>query len=98
MQYKNTNIIHNKHYKNESNYKKMTIEEKTKTSEITFKCRFCGRLRPLSEMMILARFFPPMVACQDCENHMQALSREEEPPVNQDIQPLASEGDSELTR
>ena len=38
--------------------------------EITFKCRFCGRSRPIDEMVVLTRFFPPMVACRDCEKKM----------------------------
>jgi len=47
-------------------------ESKAKeTKEITFKCRFCGVSKPLDEMMIMTRFFPPIVACQDCEKKMR---------------------------
>ncbi len=39
--------------------------------EITFKCRFCGMSKLLEEMVVLARFFPPLVACRDCERKMR---------------------------
>ena len=42
-----------------------------KSKEITFKCKFCERLSPLDEMVVLTRFFPPIVACQDCEKKMR---------------------------
>ena len=34
---------------------------------ITFKCPFCGKAKPIGEMIVLGRFFPPIVACRDCE-------------------------------
>ena len=37
------------------------------TREITFKCRFCERSKPIDEMVVLTRFFPPIVVCRDCE-------------------------------
>ena len=47
-------------------------ESKAKeTKGITFKCRFCGRSRPLDEMMVLTRFFPPIVAYRDCEKKVR---------------------------
>jgi len=47
-------------------------ESKTKeTREITFRCKYCGRTKPLSEIITLTRFFPPLVACKDCERKMQ---------------------------
>ena len=39
--------------------------------EITFKCQFCGESKPLDEMVVLTRFFPPIVACRDCERKMR---------------------------
>lgn len=42
-----------------------------KAEEITFTCKFCGQSKPLSEMKIITRFFPPMVACQDCARKVQ---------------------------
>lgn len=38
-----------------------------KTKKVTFKCRFCERDRPLDEMMVLTKYFPPVVLCRDCE-------------------------------
>ena len=45
--------------------------EAKETKEITFKCRFCERSKPLDEMMVLTRFFPPIVACRDCEKKVR---------------------------
>jgi len=39
--------------------------------EITFKCQSCGQYKPLKEMMVVTRFFPPLVVCQDCEQEMR---------------------------
>ena len=41
------------------------------TKKITFKCKFCEKSKPLDEMKILTRFFPPIVACRDCEKKMR---------------------------
>ena len=41
------------------------------TKKITFKCKFCETSKPVEEMRILARFFPPVVACRDCESKMR---------------------------
>ena len=45
--------------------------EAKETKEITFKCRFCGKPKPLDEMTVLTRFFPLIVACRDCEKKMR---------------------------
>jgi len=36
-------------------------------SDSTFKCRYCGKDKPLDDMKALTRFFPPVVACRECE-------------------------------
>ena len=46
-------------------------KKRSKEKEITFKCKFCERSRPLNEMVFVARFFPPVVACRDCEKGMR---------------------------
>ena len=38
---------------------------------ITFRCRFCGKDKPLDEMRTLTRFMPPLVACRECEKRMR---------------------------
>ena len=38
--------------------------------QITFKCKSCGKSRPVDEMNILNRFFPPLVVCNSCEKEM----------------------------
>jgi len=35
-------------------------------AEITFKCKFCGEIKPLREMVILRHFYPVRVACTTC--------------------------------
>ena len=45
--------------------------ETNKTKGITFKCKFCGETKPFDEMRTLTRFFPPIVACRDCEKKME---------------------------
>lgn len=35
-------------------------------AEITFKCKFCGEVKPLREMVILRNFYPLRVACTAC--------------------------------
>jgi len=42
-----------------------------KPGEITFKCKYCGKTWPLDEMRTLTRFFPPVVACRECEKKMR---------------------------
>jgi len=47
---------------------KVEVEE---TGEITFRCKFCGESKPIGEMKVLTAFFPPLIACRDCEKEMQ---------------------------
>jgi len=35
-------------------------------SEITFICKSCGKPKPIEEMRVATRFFPPLPACYDC--------------------------------
>ena len=37
-----------------------------KAKETTFTCKFCEKSKPLSEMTVIARFFPAAVACRVC--------------------------------
>ena len=41
------------------------------TKEITFRCRFRDRFKRFDEMVVITRFFPPLVVCQDCEKKMR---------------------------
>ncbi|MFC2010461.1 hypothetical protein ACFLVU_04190 [Chloroflexota bacterium] len=45
--------------------------EKPKTKKITFKCKFCEKSRPLDEMVVMTRYFPPIVACRACEKKLR---------------------------
>ena len=42
-----------------------------KAKGTTFKCKYCGRTRPLDEMGTLTRFHPPVIVCQNCAKKMQ---------------------------
>jgi hypothetical protein len=33
---------------------------------ITFTCRFCGKPKPIEEVEVIRRFFPPLPCCRDC--------------------------------
>jgi ribosome-binding protein aMBF1 (putative translation factor) len=35
-------------------------------AEIHFKCRLCGKEKPLQEMRTVTRFNPVLVVCEDC--------------------------------
>ena len=41
--------------------------EARKPKEITFKCKSCGKLKKITEMRIVARYFPTLVVCAACE-------------------------------
>lgn len=45
--------------------------EELKIKKVTFKCKFCEKSKPLDEMVVLTRFFPPIVACRDCGKKMR---------------------------
>lgn len=53
----------------------MTTEEKkisgSKDKKITFKCNYCKKTRPFSEMVIVTRYFPAVVICKDCEKGLR---------------------------
>ena len=36
-------------------------------SEVSFKCQSCGKMKKLTDMRVVTRFFPVMVVCADCE-------------------------------
>ncbi len=38
--------------------------------KVTFKCKYCGKTRPLEEMRTVTRFFPPVVVCRECDQKL----------------------------
>lgn len=46
-----------------------------KAKEITFKCKICGKTKPLSQLRELRRFFPLIVACSDCDDRMDCSGK-----------------------
>ncbi|MGQ9546043.1 MAG: hypothetical protein ACUVTR_02620 [Dehalococcoidia bacterium] len=49
-----------------------------KVPGLTFKCKICGDIKPVSQLRELRRFFPPLVACADCDDKMSASGRKVE--------------------
>jgi len=45
--------------------------ERKETRGVRFRCKYCGKTKALDELRVLTRFFPPVVACQDCAKKMQ---------------------------
>ena len=41
---------------------------------IAFKCRSCEQSKPLDEMMVITRYFPPVILCRDCGKKMHQKS------------------------
>jgi hypothetical protein len=39
---------------------------KSREKEIYFKCRLCGKEKPLQDMRTVTRFVPVLVVCEDC--------------------------------
>ena len=39
---------------------------------ITFTCKFCGKQKPLDELRLATRFFPPLPVCQGCWKLLEA--------------------------
>jgi hypothetical protein len=33
---------------------------------IAFTCKFCGKPKPIEEIRVVKRFFPPLAICKDC--------------------------------
>jgi hypothetical protein len=32
----------------------------------SFRCRFCGEDKPLSDLVMIRHYYPPLAACRDC--------------------------------
>ena len=45
--------------------------KKPKDKKITFKCKFCDKSKPLDQMVVLTKYFPPVITCRDCEKKMR---------------------------
>jgi hypothetical protein len=57
---------------------KKESEKADQVPEINFKCRFCQEVKPYSEMVVLAGFFPPITACRSCASNIENPVREEQ--------------------
>lgn len=54
---------------------KNEVQEEMKSEELTFKCRMCGQVKPLSQLRELRRFLPIVMACSDCDDKMCGSGR-----------------------
>lgn len=43
------------------------VEESKDGEPLTFKCKICEKSKPLDEMVVVTKFFPPVVFCRECE-------------------------------
>jgi len=43
----------------------------SKDRELTFKCKFCEKSKPINDMIVMTKFFPPVVLCRECERKMR---------------------------
>lgn len=48
----------------------MSAKEDSKSErssqEINFTCKFCGEKKPLSELVVMRQYFPPISVCAVC--------------------------------
>lgn len=49
--------------------------EAEEAREITFKCKICGKIKPLNQLREMRRFFPLIVACADCDDKMSYIGK-----------------------
>jgi len=50
--------------------KEKLVKEK-ETREITFRCKYCGKDKPLDDMRRIDRFFQPLITCRECEKKLR---------------------------
>lgn len=46
-----------------------------KEKEIVFICKFCGETKPLSEMVVMRHYYPPVSACKECAKAVRNYRR-----------------------
>jgi len=51
--------------------KEQSEQSDKKSREITFKCKFCGKDKPLDDMKAVNGYFPPVIACSECERKLR---------------------------
>lgn len=59
---------------------KQEVQEGMKRDELTFKCKICGQVKPLSQLREVRRFFPILIACSDCDDKMCGSGRKVRTP------------------
>ena len=51
--------------------KKQTEQSDKEAREVTFKCKYCGKHKPLDDMRTVDRYFPPVIACSECAEKLR---------------------------
>ena len=51
--------------------KKEDTPKKKELGEITFRCQSCDKYKQIEEMKVIARFFPLLIVCRECEKEMR---------------------------
>jgi len=59
----------------ESKLSEKQQSNKKDTEELTFKCKLCGKVKPLSQLREVRRFFPVIAACSECDDKMYCGGR-----------------------
>jgi hypothetical protein len=49
-----------------TDHKSEEQKEPAQETEILFRCKFCGENKPLSELIMIRNYYPPMGACNAC--------------------------------
>jgi hypothetical protein len=39
--------------------------------EVKFKCRVCGKEKPIRDMRMVMRFIPVLIACEECSKFLR---------------------------
>jgi hypothetical protein len=47
---------------------------KSETIKVTFKCRLCGKDKPIEDMRTITRFIPVLIVCQDCAKTLRLIA------------------------
>jgi transcription elongation factor Elf1 len=50
----------------QSSSKGKPAAELPKIADFTFTCKFCGETKPLSELVLMREYFPPIPSCRAC--------------------------------
>ncbi len=47
------------------------VKKDTASTGMSFKCRLCGKQKPIAEMRVIKRYRPVLFVCHECEKTLQ---------------------------